>query len=71
MRAFLGICGVGWENRRRSSQRQCCLRVRSNVILVFKTSYVLCLDAKRALTAEDVRAQEFIAEFAVGVELFA
>jgi hypothetical protein len=26
--------------------------------------------AKRALTAEDVRGQEFIAEFAVRVELF-
>ena len=36
-----------------------------------QTSYVLCLDAERALTAEDVRAQKFITEFAVRVELFA
>src|SRR6266436_820180 len=31
----------------------------------------LCLNAKRALTAEDVRAQEFIAEFSVRVVLLA
>jgi hypothetical protein len=38
---------------------------------IVKTSYVLCLNRKQASTAEDIRVQEFIAEFAVRVVLLA
>ena len=46
-------------------------RTKPSLIQRVQNFLSLCLNAKTALTAEDVRAQEFIAEFSVRVVLLA